>query len=248
MIAQLLEAVFAVFFGVGACFLYFIGIHFVLERIFADSKGANGAVISRESLRNLLRPWIFLLPAVSMLFIYLVYPVFETLRLSFHDFTGERFVGFRNYLWAVQDPELLQAIGNNAMWLVVVPTLSVFFGLLVAVLADRVWWGGFAKSMIFMPMAISFVGASVIWKFVYDFRGADSEQIGSLNALVMFFGGEPEAWITIPYWNNFFLMIILIWIQTGFAMVILSAALRSVPEETLEAARIDGANEIQVFL
>ena len=248
MIAQLLDAVFAVFFGVGACFLYFIGSHFVLERFFADSKGANGEVISRESLRNLLRPWIFLLPAVFMLFIYLVYPVFETLRLSFYDFTGERFVGFRNYHWAVQDPELLQAIGNNAMWLVVVPTLSVFFGLLVAVLADRVWWGGFAKSMIFMPMAISFVGASVIWKFVYDFRGADSEQIGSLNALVMFFGGEPEAWITIPFWNNFFLMIILIWIQTGFAMVILSAALRGVPEETLEAARIDGANEIQVFL
>ena len=99
-----------------------------------------------------------------------------------------------------------------------------------------------------MPMAISFVGASVIWKFVYDFRGTDSEQIGSLNALVMFFGGEPEAWITIPFWNNFFLMIILIWIQTGFAMVILSAALRGVPDETLEAGRIDGANEIQVFL
>jgi len=134
------------------------------------------------------------------------------------------------------------------MWLVVVPLLSVFFGLLVAVLADRVWWGGFAKSIIFMPMAISFVGASVIWKFVYDFRGPDSEQIGSLNALVMLFGLEPEAWITIPFWNNFFLMIILIWIQTGFAMVILSAALRGVPEETLEAARIDGANEVHVFL
>ena len=173
MIAQLLDAIFAVFFGVGACFLYFIGSHFLLERFFADSKGANGEVINRESLRNLLRPWIFLLPAVFMLFIYLVYPVFETLRLSFHDFTGERFIGFRNYHWALQDSELLQAIGNNAMWLVVVPTLSVFFGLLVAVLADRVWWGGFAKSMIFMPMAISFVGASVIWKFVYDFRGAD---------------------------------------------------------------------------
>ena len=95
----------------------------MLERIFADSKGANGEVISRESLRNLLRPWIFLLPAVFMLFIYLVYPVFETLRLSFLDFTGERFVGFRNYHLAVQDPELLQAIGKNAMWLVVVPTL-----------------------------------------------------------------------------------------------------------------------------
>ena len=110
-----------------------------------------------------------------MLLIYLVYPVYETLRLSFHDFTGERFVGLKNYAWAFQDPELLQAVGNNAMWLLVVPSLSVVFGLVVAALADRVWWGTFAKSIIFMPMAISFVGASVIWKFVYDFRGPDSE-------------------------------------------------------------------------
>ena len=248
MIDQLLGAVFAVVFGVGICFFYFIGTHYLLEVVFADVRSLQGGVLSRENLRNRLRPWLFLLPALLMLFVYLVYPVYETLRLSFHDFTGERFVGLKNYSWAVQDPELLQAIGNNAMWLVVVPLLSVFFGLLVAVLADRVWWGGFAKSMIFMPMAISFVGASVIWKFVYDFRGPDSEQIGSLNALVMLFGLEPEAWITIPFWNNFFLMIILIWIQTGFAMVILSAALRGVPEETLEAARIDGANEVHVFL
>ena len=97
-------------------------------------------------------------------------------------------------------------------------------------------------------MAISFVGASVIWKFVYDYRGLNSEQIGSLNAVVMLFDAEPQAWITLPFWNNFFLMVILIWIQTGFAMVIFSAALRGIPEETLEAARIDGANEIQIFL
>ena len=190
---------------------------------------------------------MFLLPAMVLLFVYLIYPVCETIRLSFHDFTGERFVGLKNYAWAFQDPELLQAVGNNAMWLLVVPSLSVVFGLVVAALADRVWWGTFAKSMIFMPMAISFVGASVIWKFVYDFRGPDSEQIGSLNALVMLFGKEPEAWITIPFWNNFFLMVILIWIETGFAMVIFSAALRGVSDETIEAARIDGANELEIF-
>ena len=117
----------------------------------------------------------------------------------------------------------------------------------VAVLADKVWWGNFAKSMVFMPMAISFVGASVIWKFVFDFRGPDSEQIGILNAMVMGLGGTPQAWVTIPFWNNFFLMAILIWIQTGFAMVILSAALRGVPTETIEAARIDGASELHIF-
>ena len=107
--------------------------------------------------------------------------------------------------------------------------------------------GNIAKTLIFMPMAISFVGAAVIWKFVYDFRSEGSEQIGILNAIVVAFGGTPEAWMTIPFWNNFFLMVILIWIQTGFAMVILSAALRGIPEETIEAAVIDGANGFQIF-
>ncbi len=237
----------AVILGVGVCMIYFVGSNILLDRVFSDDRNADNNLISRHSQRDALRPWMFLLPAMVLLFVYLIYPVCETIRLSFHDFTGERFVGLKNYVWAFQDPELLQAVGNNAMWLLVVPSLSVVFGLVVAALADRVWWGIFAKSMIFMPMAISFVGASVIWKFVYDFRGPDSEQIGSLNALVMLFGKEPEAWITIPFWNNFFLMVILIWIETGFAMVIFSAALRGVSDETIEAARIDGANELEIF-
>ena len=115
-------------------------------------------------------------------------------------------------------------------------------------MADRVWWGGIAKSLIFMPMAISFVGASVIWKFVYNYNGPDNEQIGILNAAVMYFGGEPQAWIAIPFWNNFFLMFIMVWIQTGLAMVIFSAALRSISNDIIEAARIDGAGEIRIFL
>ena len=237
----------AVILGVGVCLIYFLGSNILLDHVFSDDRNADNSLISRHSQRDALRPWMFLLPAMVLLFVYLIYPVCETIRLSFHDFTGERFVGLKNYAWAFQDPELLQAVGNNAMWLLVVPSLSVVFGLVVAALADRVWWGTFAKSMIFMPMAISFVGASVIWKFVYDFRGPDSEQIGSLNALVMLFGKEPEAWITIPFWNNFFLMVILIWIETGFAMVIFSAALRGVSDETIEAARIDGANELEIF-
>ena len=114
-------------------------------------------------------------------------------------------------------------------------------------MTDRIWWGNIAKSLIFMPMAISFIGASVIWKFIYDFRSGGDAQIGLLNAVVVFFGGEPQNWITIPFWNNFFLMIILVWIQTGFAMVILSAALRGIPDETIEAAVLDGANGLQIF-
>jgi alpha-glucoside transport system permease protein len=128
-----------------------------------------------------------------------------------------------------------------------VPAISTVLGLVIAFLTDRIWWGNVAKSIIFMPMAISFVGASVIWKFIYDYRGPGSVQIGLLNAIVEQFGLPPQAWITIPFWNNFFLMLILIWIQTGFAMVILSAALRGVPEETIEAAVIDGAKGPQIF-
>ncbi len=129
----------------------------------------------------------------------------------------------------------------------VVPAASTLFGLIAAALTDRIRWGSIAKSLIFMPMAISFVGAAVIWKFIYEFRGEGIEQIGLLNAVVVALGGEPRAWITIPYWNSLLLMLILIWIQTGFAMVILSAALRGIPEETIEAAVLDGASPFQIF-
>jgi alpha-glucoside transport system permease protein len=247
MLDQVLDATIAVIIGVSSCLLYFWGTNLLLEALVRDKQTANGQLESRDELRHAIRPWLFVLPALSLLFTYLVYPVFETVWLSFHDFTGERWVGWSNYAWALANPEFLQSIGNNFLWLLVVPSLSVVFGLIVAVLADRVWWGTIAKSLIFMPMAISFVGASVIWKFVYDFRGPGSDQIGILNAIVVGLGGEPQAWITIPFWNNFFLMVILVWIQTGFAMVIFSAALRGVPKETLEAAQIDGASEFKIF-
>ena len=129
-----------------------------------------------------------------------------------------------------------------------VPAASTAFGLLAAQLTDRLAWGNIAKSSIFMPMAISFVGAAVIWKLVYDARPPGTEQIGILNAIYIWLGGvEPQQWLTIPFWNNFFLMMVLVWIQTGFAMVILSAALRGIPEETVEAAIVDGAGPFQIF-
>lgn len=190
---------------------------------------------------------MFLLPALLFLSVYLVYPVFETLRLSLLDKTGQNFVGFANYAWALSDGNFQRSILNNAMWLIIVPSLATAFGLVIAVLADKLWWGNIAKSLVFMPMAISFVGASVIWRFVYDYRGEGDVQIGLLNAIVTGFGLPPQAWITIPFWNSVFLMIILVWIQTGFAMVILSAALRGIPEESLEAARIDGASDVRIF-
>lgn len=203
-----------------------------------------------------LRPWFFMFPALFGLGLYLAYPVFETLRLSMTErvflANGDvpfiyQWAGFDNYIQMFGEGKFWEAVRNNFLWLAVVPALSTAFGLLVAQLTDRLAWGNIVKSIIFMPMAISFVGASVIWKLVYDFRPIEVEQIGVLNAVIVGLGGEPQTFLTIPFWNNFFLMIVLIWIQTGFAMVILSAALRGIPEETIEAAIVDGANPFQVF-
>ena len=196
---------------------------------------------------NSIRVLIFIAPAFIVLIIFIIYPVFETIRLSFYDKFGREFVGLYNYKWAFNDPEFKRSILNNLGWLLIVPTLSTFFGLLIANLADRIWWGSIAKSIIFMPMAISFVGAGVIWKFIYEYRGPENTQIGLLNAIIVSLGYEPQAWLTIPMWNNIFLMAIMIWIQTGLALVIFSAALRSIPKEMLEAARIDGASEVKIF-
>jgi alpha-glucoside transport system permease protein len=244
MTDPILQTLFAVAVSIAVCLLYFAGSNFLLDQIV---RLPLGSAAGKERTRSRIRPWLFLAPALLLLGIYLLYPLFETFRLSFFDTTGENFVGLSNYQWVLVDQNFLITIRNNFLWLVVVPSAATALGLVVAVLADRVWWGGFAKSMVFMPMAISFVGASVIWKFVYDFRGPESDQIGILNALVVGLGFEPQAWVTLPFWNNFFLMAILIWIQTGFAMVILSAALRGVPHDTIEAARIDGASELQIF-
>ena len=196
---------------------------------------------------NSIRAVIFIAPAFIVLFVFIIFPVFETIRLSFFDKRGEVFVGIYNFAWAIKDPDFRRSILNNFGWLLIVPTLSTFFGLVIANLADRVWWGTIAKSIIFMPMAISFVGAGVIWKFIYDYRGPGDEQIGLLNAITVALGFEPQAWLTIPLWNNLFLMAIMVWIQTGLALVIFSAALRSIPNETLDAARIDGASELKIF-
>lgn len=245
---QLLYALLTIVIGIAGAIGYFYGSNLLLDLIF-PSRLADTAQSSRNIRRaNLVRPWLFLGPAIVSLSIYLVYPVFSSVAYSLFDRAGTSLVGLANYRWMLYDTEFRQSIFNNMLWLIVVPAASTLFGLIIAALTDRIWWGNIAKSLIFMPMAISFVGASVIWKFVYDYRDAGSQQIGILNAIVVAFGGEPQIWITLPFWNNFFLMVILIWIQTGFAMVLLSAALRGIPEETIEAAVIDGANPWQIFL
>ncbi len=304
--------------GVGGCVAYFYFSNLFLDKVLFPASGPNaGRNINRA---NLVRPWLFVLPALIALGLYLAYPVFATLWYSVTDRSqGGAFVGAANYVQMFGEPKFWEAMRNNMLWLIIVPAASTAAGLLVAQLTDRLSWGNFAKSLIFMPMAISFVGASVIFKLIYDTRPEDQAQIGVMNAvwlqfeggfgsvlflrilplllllcalaitlyvawilwkaiqekggvllrglgiaLMAFFAvsflrlalgvvsttlpyGEPQTWLTIPGWNSFLLMIVLIWIQTGFAMVILSAALRGIPEETVEAAIVDGANPFQVF-
>ena len=237
---NIISLISTVLAGIFFFIIYFRLFNFILDYIIKYK------IISHR-YENSIRSIIFIAPAFFVLFTFILFPVFETIRLSFYDKFGREFIGFDNYLWAIKDTEFRRSILNNLGWLLIVPTLSTFFGLVIANLTDRIWWGTIAKSIIFMPMAISFVGAGVIWKFIYDYRGVDDQQIGLLNAIVVSFGLEPQAWLTIPIWNNLFLMAIMIWIQTGLALVIFSAALRGIPKETLEAARIDGASEFRIF-
>ncbi len=241
---QLILAVGTVVVGVVGCIGYFFLSNMALDAIYPP-RGVNaGANITRA---NAIRPWLFLLPALLLLGVYLVYPVFVSIYLSFMNSTGESFVGLDNYRWMVGDEKFRESMLNNLLWLIVVPALSTMFGLLAAALTDRIRWGNFAKAMIFMPMAISMIGAAVIWKLVYEFREAGQPQIGLLNEIVVALGGIPQTWLTLPGWNSFLLMVVLVWVQTGFAMVILSAALRGIPEETVEAAVLDGASPLQIF-
>jgi len=317
-----LQALLVIVIGVGGCVGYFFLSNVILDKVLFPARGPNAG--RNTSRANAIRPWLFLLPAMVALGLYLAYPVFATFWLSLNR-EGE-FVGFANYSSMMSEAKFWESMRNNMLWLIVVPAGSTAFGLLAAQLTDRIRWGNIAKSLIFMPMAISFVGASVIWKLIYDTRPVDQAQIGLLNALWLKFEGgvgsflvlrllpglfvlsllalllwavwsllrpllaggakggwmavarvigalvalfiayemgtwlfgivtldlaplygQPQTWLTLPYWNSFFLMAVLIWIQTGFAMVILSAALRGVPEDTIEAALLDGANPFQIF-
>lgn len=237
-------AVSTIAIGVFGCVAWFWGSNLILDRIY-PARGPNAGDNIRKA--NQIRPWLFLGPAILFLGVYLVYPIFDSLWRSVHNARGTEFVGGSNYSWLIGDGKFRESMRNNLVWLLVVPALSTLFGLIAAQLTDRLKWGNIGKSLIFMPMAISFVGAGVIWKFIYEYRAPDENQIGLLNAIVTALGGDPQLWLTLIPWNNFFLMIVLVWIQTGFAMVILSAALRGIPEETIEAAILDGASAWQVF-
>ncbi|POZ91090.1 carbohydrate ABC transporter permease [Petrotoga sp. SL27] len=201
-----------------------------------------------KSKKYRLWPVLFLGPALFLLGVYLLYPSIHTIIISFMDKRSVNFVGLQNYIYVFTSKTMLTAFKNNFLWVIFFTLCTVGLGLIMAVLADRIKYEKFAKTIIFMPMAISFVGAGVIWKFVYDYKPLGVNQIGLLNQIIVSLGGEPKAWlIQGPWLNNFVLIFVGIWIWTGFCMVILSAAYKGIPQELLDAGRVDGANEFQVF-
>ena len=209
--------------------------------------GEMGLRLLPRAIASALRPFLWIAPAVALVAIFLVYPAIRTILYSMSDARGENFVGAQNYLDLFDSETFRAAVVNNVLWVVLFTVAVLVFGLLIAVLADRVSYEPLAKSLVFLPMAISFVAAGVIWKFMLDYRPPGSEQTGVVNAVITSLGGEPHPWIIESPSNNFALIAVGVWVWTGFAMVIISAALKGVPREVLEAARVDGASEPRVF-
>lgn len=201
---------------------------------------------ARKGAGYLFQLVLFAAPAAVLLLIGLIYPFFATFVQSFFDKTGAEFVGFDNYVWVFTQPEGTWSVINTVIWVLICPTIATIVGLAYAVFIDRAAGERVLKVLIFMPFAISFVGAGIIWKFMYDYRQGD--QLGLLNAIITAFGGDPVAWLSVtPLVNSLLLMVVFIWSQTGLAMVILSAAIKAVPPEQVEAAELDGANAWERF-
>jgi alpha-glucoside transport system permease protein len=197
--------------------------------------------------RERVRPWLWVGPALILLTLYLVYPTINTIYLSFLNANSTQSVGLSNYAYVFTSESTLNSLRNNVFWLVFLTAFTVGLGLLLAVLFDRVRYESTAKSLIFIPMAISYVAASVIWKLQYDYQPPGQPQTGTLNAIVTAFGGQPIPWLVDRTTNNPALIWVGIWVWTGFCLVILSAGLKGIPTEIIEAARVDGANEWQVL-
>ena len=198
-----------------------------------------------------VRPWLWIAPAIALLGFFLVYPTIRTIIRSFQSKSelNPKFVGLDNYKWFFTNDDGLIALTNNVLWVVFFTGFTVVMGLIIAIFVDRVRYESLAKAIIFLPLAISMVAAGVIWKFMYDFKPPGAQQTGTLNALIGMVGLGPVAWLQTPGWrlSTLALVAIMVWMWTGFAMVIISAALKGIDPELLEAARVDGANEWQVF-
>jgi len=227
-------AIVAIIWGVGGVAALYLVSNWLIESL-------------GDVWRDRLQPFVFVGPAIAILIWYLALPTLRTFWISLFDRDNIKFVGLSNYLAVFTNRDMFTAFRNNVMWIVFGATLSVAFGLLIAVLADRSRFENFAKSLIFMPMAISMVGAGVIWNMIYNVN----PNIGLLNSIYTALTGQKAvAWTAsaqLQPWNNLFLIVILIWLQTGYGMVLFSAALKGIPVDIIEAGRVDGANEIEIF-
>jgi alpha-glucoside transport system permease protein len=237
--SKILMGVLGLVVGVGGAALLFYFINIAVEAL-------------PRRLEHGLIPYAFLLPGFSLIGLMLLFPTIQTINYSFANQDSTAYVGLQNYREIFSEGTFWSAIVNNLLWIAIVPAVTVALGVVVAVLADKLSASSekWAKSFIFLPMAISFVAASAIWlTTVYAYQPPGRTQTGALNAIVVALGGDPQPWLTIDTarLNSILMMVILVWLQTGFAMVLLSAAIKGVPEDTIEAARIDGASELQIF-
>jgi len=232
------NAVITVVAGVGVA----VAVYWILNKI---------AELLPGRWEDRIKPYLYILPAYAAITLYLIYPSILTFKYSFQDSTSTEWVGFDNFTKLLSSHEFQQTLINTLLWMIIVPIFTVAIGLAVAVLSDRLGPRGenVSKTLIFMPMAISMVGAATVWRFLYAYRPEGQEQIGLQNALVVLLGGKPVPWLQQDQFhlNSLLLMVMLLWAQIGFAMVLLSAAIKGVPVDTLEAARIDGAGERQIF-
>ncbi|MDA8201156.1 MAG: sugar ABC transporter permease [Chloroflexi bacterium] len=205
--------------------------------------------LAPERVKPRIRPWLWLLPAFAFLFVFLVYPTIRTFIYSLQNSAGTEWVGLRNYFWFFGSSGALDALLNNVIWVVLLTGLVLGFGVLIAVLVDRVRYESVAKSVIFLPLAISGTAASVIWLFMFSYQPPGVAQTGTLNAIVTSVGVAPVTYLQTSAFrfNTVMLIIVMAWMWTGFGMVIISAALKGINPELLEAARVDGASEWQVF-
>jgi alpha-glucoside transport system permease protein len=235
--SKILIGLIALVAGVGGAYLFFYCLNVAVE-----------GLPERLSIRAM--PYAYLLPGFAMIGVMLLYPTIQTINYSFANAESTEYIGFANYREIFSDSEFWVSITNNLLWLIVVPAFVVAFGVVVAVLSDKMSARGekFTKALIFLPMAISMVAASAIWAVVYELN-VSGAQVGPLNAIWTSLGGNPVAWLDISTarLNSFLMMVVLIWLQVGFAMILLSSAIKGVPEDTIEAARIDGATEWQIF-
>jgi alpha-glucoside transport system permease protein len=238
MASKALVALITVIAGIGGALV----VYYLLNKL---------AELMPERWESRVKPYFYILPAFAAIAVYLIYPAIQTINNSFKDRFSKNYIGFENYTSLFNSDGFRQTLLNTVLWILIVPAVTVVLGLAVATLADRLNAKGenLSKTIIFLPMAISMVGAATIWRFVYDAAPKGQPQIGLQNALLGVFGKDPVAWLQQSqfHFNSLLLMVVLLWSQVGFSMVLLSAAVKGVPGDTLEAARIDGAGERQIF-